>query len=236
MSIRKVSQSDKTIFKHNFIDLVRSYVPDMYIDEDINLSGVENDRLYEFLEQIVQVIGDLSSHIYVSGYTATDDVRPLFSNDSVFAELHPEQIYSIFKNIDDYAPGNFSPLTVPEIIKKYRLPSIKAAEEYMPARDLDYYLNAALSKVTLNSPSPAYLSSIESTVTTVAAAHEFMFNNYGWFYVLNTNEAFESQSKYLTPRDYLIRELKKTIVIGDTFTLANGVSAFLSYVWNSRVL
>lgn len=236
MSINRVSQSNKTIFKHNFVDLIRSYVPDMYIDEDITLSGVENDRLYEFLEQVVQVIGDLSSHIYVSGYTSTEDVRPLFSNDSVYAVLYPEDIYTIFKNIDDFAPGNFSPLTVPEIIKKYKLPSIKAAEEFMPARDLDYYLNAALSKVTLNSPSPAYLSGIESTVSSVATAHEYMFNNYGWFYVLNTVEAFESQSKYTTPRDYLIRELKKTIVIGDPFTLANGVSAFLSYIWNSRVL
>lgn len=236
MSIKKIAQSDKTVFKHNFVDLIRSYVPDLYIDEDINLSGVENDRMYEFLEQMVQVIGDLSSHIYVSGYTSTNDIRPLFSTDSVFAELYPDQIFKLFKNIDDFEVGHYSKLTVPEVIKQYKLASIKAAEEFTPLRDFDYYLNAALSKLTLNSPSPAYLSSIESDVINMATAHEYLFNNYGWLYVLNTHEAFDSNSKWDTPRKYLIRELKKTVVIGDTFTLANGVSAFLNYIWNSRIL
>ena len=236
MSVEKIAQRDKTIYKHNFIDLIKAFVPEFYIDEDIQLSGVENDRLYEFLEQLVLVVGDLSSHIYVSGHTTIEEVRPLFSPDSVYATIYPDEAFKLFKLDGDFDIGAFSDLTVAEIIKTYELPSIKAAEEFTPRRDLRHYIATTLRKFPLNSPSASYLSGVESSITNQSEAHEYMYNNYGWLYVLNTNEAFDAYSKYKTPRDYLIDQLILTVLDGIPFTLANGISAFLSYIWNSRVL
>jgi hypothetical protein len=234
MSIEKISQSNKTIFKHNFIDLVRNYVPEMYIEEDINLSGVDNDPLYEILELIVSMIGDLSSIIYVNNHTSLNSLEFLFDVNSSFALLSPDEVFQLLKLPGDFNIGNYSANTVGQTLKVNNLDSIDAAIAMMPKPNFEDYLWGILDNFKLNSPSVSYVAELDSTITTTSQAHEYLLENYGWLYVLNTDEAFDSYSPQKTPRDFLLKDLILTTFSGNNYTIAHGVQAMLDYVWNSQ--
>jgi len=237
MSIKKVTQLDKTVWKHNFVDFIRDLVPEIYLDEEMNISGVENDLLYDVVEELVQLVGDLSSILYLSGHTDLASAKSLFNADAIHASIPPEKVFLLFRDNDNVDFNRFSDFTTADMIKTYKYASIAQANERLgEVTQQTMLVDTALSTFTTNTPDHTFLSSIESSISSVATAHEFMLNNYGWLYALNTNWPYDDFTSYNTPKAILARKITETTFKGKPFTIANGVSALIEHIWTSDIL
>lgn len=232
MGLKSITQQkEKTYYKHNFVDMVRNLVPNLYIDEDIMLSGVENDIVYDVLEGLVELSLNLSSAVYVSGFQDSDSVRQLFNPAHVSASLTPTEVFKLLNVAGSYKSIRFSDLSVAEQIKRYKLMSIKQAQQKIGIdTQKESLINDVLPVFTLNSPDYAILSALDSSITNTATAHTYMYNNYGWLYVLNNVQVYDSETEYQTMRNILVNKLKETAFVGKDFTLEHGVSGFMEYL------
>lgn len=232
MSIKRViQQKEKTYYKHNFIDIVRNFIPDLYIDEDILQEGVHNDPVYDVLEGMLDMITSLSSNLYLSGTTDVTEYRKLFSVFSPYASLSPDVVMNVLRVAGKFKGIKYSEVSVAEQIAKFDLGSIKQAQSRVGLNSQkETLVDDVLVNFLLNNPSYTTLSSLSTSIVDTATAHTYMLNNYGWLYVLNNEQLYDSESKYITCQDVLIDTLAETTFKGKDFTISDGIKAFMKYL------
>lgn len=232
MSIKRIlQQKNKTYYKHNFVDLMRNYIPELYIDEDIQEYGVSNDILYEVLGGLVDLTVNLSSTIYLSGIDTVEQYRTLFSLDAPYASLGADTVYRLLDIAGSYKSIRHADISVAEQIKRFDLGSIQQAFQRVGLNTKkESLIENVLPQFRLNSPDWSVLSELSDSITDTASAHQYMFDTYGWLYILNNFQLYDSETKYTTCEDLLIEALEKTTFIGKPFTLSDGILAFIEYL------
>ena len=67
----KFSPTSRNYTKANFIDLIESYIPDVYLNEDLDLSGQGVNPVSEIINTHVQIAKDISTVLSISGVEGT---------------------------------------------------------------------------------------------------------------------------------------------------------------------
>ena len=66
-----VGKLQKTLYQHNYIDVITNITPDVYADTDFALYGSEEDVLYSVLGKVLNVIDTIDGIFDVSATAAS---------------------------------------------------------------------------------------------------------------------------------------------------------------------
>jgi len=202
----------KTKFQHNYMDVVKNLVPDLYVDTDRSVYGQEQDVLYTVLGKILKTAQTPSSLFDISGIPASS--------------IHQHYVTRNGKcHIRPYILDN----------KLFRAFG-KRISSYQNYSDFSGFVSSTvLPAIEFNRPRAAFVSGaseILSSVTNASTAHDHLFDTLSWFYMLNTS----GPAGGWDPSAGVLRVLSEKAFYGKTITLTDGIQLLFEFLWRNRNL
>tara|TARA_R110000765_G_scaffold313179_1_gene406214 strand:+ start:5702 stop:8728 length:3027 start_codon:yes stop_codon:yes gene_type:complete len=203
----------KTLFQHNYIDVISEITPDLYKDTDSALFGSGEDVLYATLGKVLSVV---------------DNIDGIFSVSSTHvSSLH--QRFIPRNNLTNIRPYIFD--------QKILHPLGRSLAEFTTKEEFQTYLSGVLLPlIPLNAPSPTFTTAVEltidNTVTHASGTHQYLLDTLSWFYVLNSSTSVGGGTD---PSALLVPYLAK-LWEGETLTERESVSLMFEYFWTNREL
>ena len=203
----------KTLYQHNYIDVISNITPDLYKDTDYAMFGTEEDILYSTLGKVLNVVDNIDGILSV-------DATPV----SVL-----QQKFIPRNNLTNLRPYIFD--------QKILKPLGRSLNDFTSKEEFEAYLSGVLLPlIPLNTPSPTFIegvrTTIDTTVTDTATAHQYLIDTLSWFYLLNTTTSLVGG----THPSILVAKSLSTLWEGDTLTEREGVSLLFKYLWTNREL
>ena len=201
---------NRKYYKHNYIEVINSLVPDLYSDTDFSIYGTEEDIQYTVLGKILKAVEDIKTLFNVSA-TEASAIRQHF----------------ILRN----NKTNVRPF----ILEQKILKPLNTSFDAFPNRtDFKNFVSSTLlPNIHLNTPTTTYQEGIEeyvdSTVSTLPLAHTYLKDNLSWLYFLNTS----GPSGGFDPSAGVTSAMMQ-IYDNKTFTEEDGVSLLFEYFWRNR--
>ena len=203
----------KKYSKLNFVEAVKIITPDLYLNEDQEVSGLQ----VKFTDNIV------NSHLAsLNSISQTLNVSALAGSPS-------------FSSID--TPSGFSQY----FIKQNKLTSISSRvfekqilrplgfkfSDYSSSSDFFNFLSGTLlPKITLNSNTLlADTSSLYSD--TPSGTHAYLISNISWLYFLNTNGPVTS------PSSIVASSIVDKLYTGGSYLINDGIKDYQTYIWDN---
>ena len=203
----------KTLYQHNYIDVISNITPDLYKDTDYAMFGSEDDILYTTLGKVLNVVDNI------------DNIIPVSST-------HVSALQQRFIPRNDLT--NLRPYIFDQKILK---PLGRSLNDFTSKVEFETYLSGVLLPlITLNNPSTSFTAAVSATidpsVTTSATTHQYLLDTLSWFYILNTTTSLGGGTH---PSTLLVKYLSK-LWEGDTLTEREGVSLLFKYLWTNKEL
>ena len=205
-------RKDRKYFKHNYIDVIQSLVPNLYEDTDYSIYGSEEDMLYTVLGKIMKAAEDIK---VISNVSSTDasTIRQLF-----------------------IARNNLTNIK-PFLFEQKILKPLQTSFDAFPNRaDFKTFVSSTLlHKIPLNYPTVEFQEGVEeyvdSTVSTLPLTHNYLYQNLSWLYVLNS----KGPTNGFDPSAGVVSAMMD-IYDNKNFTEGDGVSLLFEYLWKNREL
>lgn len=207
---QKFNQSKLAYNKSNYVNVMEIITPDVYIEEDINLSGLGTDLLRNVINSHLTIASIISSVIYVSSLAGT--------------------IYSSTTNISGIMPffvkqNNLTEVTLDSFEHDILIPLGQTFRNFSTSADFAAYLPSLLSSIRLNGPTARFTSD-----TNASAAHKYLIDNLGWVYFLNTsgrgNLAYQ-------PSSYVSSLLVNNLYRGQPILINDGIKGLTEHIWKN---
>ena len=203
----------KTLYQHNYIDVISNITPDLYKDTDYAMFGTEEDILYSTLGKVLNVVDN------IDGILSVDDTHV----SSLQQKFIPRN------NLTNVRPYVFN--------EKILKPLGRSLNDFTSKVEFETYLSGVLLPlISLNSLSTTFTAgvsaTVDPTVTTSATTHQYLIDTLSWFYLLNTTTSLGGGTN---PSTLLVKYLSK-LWEGDTLTEKEGVSLLFKYLWTNREL
>ena len=208
-----VGKLQKTLYQHNYIDVITNITPDVYADTDFALYGSEEDVLYSVLGKVLNVIDTIDGIFDVSATAASS--------------LH--QRFIPRNNLTNIRPYIFD--------QKILKPLGRSLADFTSKDQFTSFLSGVLlPEIVLNKPSSKFTKGvgyfIDETVTDASSTHQYLLDTLSWFYVLNSSSTVVGG---VDPSSLLVSSLSK-LWGGTTLTEKEGVSLIFEYLWTNREL
>jgi len=199
--------------KLNFVEAVKIITPDLYLNQDADVSGSQikfTDLIINsHLRSISQITNTLNVSAIAGSFTASDINTPTgFSR------------YFIKQN-------KLTDISLNDFVKKILTPLSISLTEYSTLAEFREYLRTdLLPKIRLNSPD---LAADTSAVfgTTNAETHEYLINNLGWLYFLNTNGPVSN------PSSMVINSISNKLYAGKEYKINDAIKDYQTYLWTN---
>ena len=204
--------------KYNYIDIVNRMVPEFYRETDFRLYGEEEDVSLTFLGKLLKaaIQNDLYFDVSTADLTGRMDVSALAK------WFVPNQQTVI-------SPNDFAG----KILAPYRL----TFDSFETQAELtSWFTETFLPDTELNNPSGllTHMSGIAfGEYSSLSAVHEYLIENMGIFYFLNTSSLSGSTASGNASAlmvDYMVPPLFK----GKTLTTKDGLNSLFRFFWEGR--
>lgn len=204
----------KTKFQHNYLEVVKGLIPDLYVDTDRSVHGMEDDIMYTVLGKVLQVAASPNSVIDFSGI-APSSIRQHFIARNEKCHIRP---YILDQ----------------KIIRAFG----KRISNYKNFHDFSGFIaSSVLPHMIMNNPSETFVEGLKGVDTafsaaTVTEAHTYLQDTLSWFYFLNTAGPVGGWD----PSAGVHRVLSTKAFYGETITEADGIQLLFEYLWKNREL
>ena len=207
--------------KSNFADFLETIVPELYRNEDIQLSGLKVDPVLDLINRHVQAADD-----GVLSISSIPDDATTFRLDNVSGLSQ----YFVKQN----ELTNVSPFILES---KVLLPLSASLADFSTSSDFNAYLSATLLPQIVP-PTASNVGTLEDNITTLSslvdstdasAVHAHLVDTLGWMYFLNTSA--DADLDY-APSAYVLDSLTK-VFNGTTLTTVDGVKGLNKYLWEN---
>lgn len=207
--------------KSNFADLLENLIPELYRNEDIQMSGLTVDPVLDLINRHVAAVDD-----GVLSISSIPDDDTTFRLDNVSGMSQ----YFVKQN----ELTNISPYTLES---KVLLPLSASLADFSTSSDFNEYLSATLlPKIVPPTTTQAgtLLENIETLSalvdsTETSAVHAHLVDTLGLMYFLNTSA--DGGLDY-TPSAFVLDSLTK-VFNGTTLQTIDGVKGLNAYLWNN---
>jgi phage tail-like protein len=204
--------------KYAYVDQITPYLPEIYLDREVQASGVSHDISYVVLGKILYAAMNASGFLSVSTVSA-QDLRQYFMPGNELTRVSPntfeEKILKVYnKTFNDFETSS----AFAEWVSGTLIPSI-----------------------SLNSPSSTFVSgvsaNVSASVSSTSAVHSYLIENLGFLYFLNSSGldlGGDANQVYLsaTPSTLMVENL----YFGKSVTENETTKKLFEYFWNNRDL
>ena len=164
----KFSQEKKNYSKLNFVNALEEITPNLYIDEDIALSGTGINPVSQIINAHLKTIENLQSIIPVSSLDSTNQFSSI-GNSSGISQYFVKQ-------------NGLTDISVYEFENKILAKQGKSFSNFQTSSEFSSYLEEFLPTIKLNHPTATFTG----VGTNSSAVHEHLISNLSWVYFLNT--------------------------------------------------
>ena len=214
-NIEIYNQSNQNFFKRNYIKAVEFITPNVYFDEDYDLSGNVLDPLEAIINSHLNIANNFSSIINVSAIQGTSyssintlaGIAPYFVKQNNLTQITPYNFESDILSIIDYSFRNFN-----------------------SSAEFSTFLNdVLLPGMRLNSPAGSLFGDyIGDAEYTPSAIHNYLIGKLNWLYFLNIDsDGGLSYEASTVLHDLLINKTFR----GKTIELADAIKGVTEYIY-----
>ena len=218
----KYTPNPRKFYKSNFVELLELLTPQLYVQEDLDLSGTAINPLSRVVNTHLQAAKDFPTILPLSSIPGTQT--------SELSSLAGISQYFVKQNgLTNITPQSFS--------EKIILPLGVRYSDYDTSGDFKNYLSSTLIP-KLVPPGTATPGTIESNTSELSAytgdsaassIHNYLVDNLGWFYFLNTSALGGLD---YSPSSFVLDNLT-TLYLGNTLETVDGVKGFTEYMWRN---
>jgi len=219
-SVRRQGK-DLTYTKRNYVKALEIITPDIYVDDDIALSGTKISEVDELI----------NSHILAANTTAVLDVSSLTD------VSYLSSIDSITGISQFFIRNNNLTFITPELFERRIMVPLSAAYSDFDgsAQFIDWVSGTLLPSTTCINAANAGDAAVNSNNAfdnTSSGTHKYLIDNLSWFYLLNRPDQAGVNSGWSTSGE-ISKVLTKTLWEGISLGLEDAMSLFQGYMWNN---
>lgn len=193
--------------KYNFVEAVENLIPDIYLVEDFNLSGVQINPLDQIINSHIVAVNHISDILYVSSPGATSRFANI-DNVSGFSQFLVKQ-------------NNFTEITPDDFERDILIPIGNSFRQFETSALFQTFVNETLlPQIRVNAPTFAF-------VGTASGNHEYLIDSINWLYFLNT-----SATGY-DPSAIVSNLIVDKLYFGQPIYINDAVKAFQEYLWRN---
>lgn len=216
----KYNQSTRKYTKRNFKDLLDIIIPDIYKIEDISLSGQDISVTDSIINSHIAIANNFSSIIQVSSLPGTN----LSEIDSISGI---SKFFIKQNNLTKITPFSFDTKFLQLLNRPLKSFDTSAdfrtyiAETFVPMTQL---ATTSESDALTNNISTLSSLTLESEVSSI---HNYLANNLGWFYFLNTSAQGNLD---WDPSSYVVESLSN-LYLDKSLTTFDGIKGLSKFLW-----
>ena len=218
----KYTPNPREYYKSNFVELLELLTPDVYQQEDLDLSGTETNPLSIVINSHLDVANNIASVLPISGVVGTQT----------------ESLSSI-EGISQYfvKQNELTNITTQSFRQKILLPLSSNFSDFNTSGEFVTFLSSNLLPKIIP-PGVSTPGTIESNIAELSAftqdanpssVHNYLVDNLGWFYFLNTSALGGLD---YSPSSYVLDNLSK-VYLGHTLETVDGVKGLTEYLWKN---
>ena len=210
--------------KSNFVEAVKIITPNVYLNQDIDVSGQQ----VKFTDQVI------NSHIAGINLISTANDSPA-GGQSMFLHLSSiinNNAYSAIDTPQDFSrffvkQNKLTDITPQEFDRTILVPLGKRLKDFDTSGDFATYVSSTvLPKFTLNSSTLAD-DNIGLYAPTFSGVHDYFITHLNWLYFLNTS------GPTLNPSSLVFDALVNHIYGGKAYKLDDAIKDYQTYVWKN---
>ena len=221
----KFTPTNKTYFKRNYVDVLEIISPDFYIDDDIDLSGVNVNPLDLIVNSHLNIANNITaffpalSAVTPGGGDATQNVpTSAITTASGIAEYFTKQNNITLLTPDDFADYVLRPLN-------------RSFASFSTSADFaDYVSGTMLSSIRLGEHD-SFLYNNKAFGTDGSGNYINLLNTLSWFYMLNSSGDGTYTYEY-EPSGFVFSSFMD-LYRGKTLTLADGIIGLTEFIWRN---
>tara|TARA_R110002110_G_scaffold281573_3_gene496141 strand:- start:1095 stop:5216 length:4122 start_codon:yes stop_codon:yes gene_type:complete len=208
----KFSQSQRNYDKISFINALEKVVPDIYLDEDITLSGTRVNPTSQIINAHLKTIENIASILPVSSLQDTNQFSAI-GNSSGISQYFVKQ-----NGLTKIDPREFE--------NNILALQGKSFSYFQTSSEFSSYLEDFLPTIKLNYPTATFTG----VGTDSSAVHEYLISNLSWLYFLNTTGVGGcSVAPSSIARDLLVTKTFR----GQRINLNDGIKGLSEYIFNN---
>ncbi len=199
--------------KINFVDAVKIITPDLYIEDDVAVSGYQVKLTDRVINSHLFSIANIANTLDISALST----RPNFS--AINTATGFGQYFVKQNKLTNITPNRFEKKVLRPLGYKY--------QDYSTSAEFhDFLSGTLLPKITLNSES---LHTDTSSVfgSTASATHEFLISELSWLYFLNT------AGPVTDPSTIVASSITDKFYNGRSYLINDGIKDYQKYLWNN---
>jgi phage tail-like protein len=207
MTLQEIGFLDKNFYKTNYLETLKIITPKVYLEEDMALSGQYLDPLADIINKHIQFVANANNILHIS---ATSN----FSSINTINGLSPY-----------FIKQNGLTLIDPIIFERQILnPLGFGYVNFDTSTDFKAFLDSTIL--------PDTRLGVNSTIfaTTPSANHEYLINNLGLFYLLNTS----CNGLTSDPSSFISQKYTDVIYKGNTLGIDDGIQILNYILWNNQ--
>tara|TARA_Y100000310_G_scaffold171294_2_gene171490 strand:+ start:2584 stop:6972 length:4389 start_codon:yes stop_codon:yes gene_type:complete len=216
MSLNPFNPSKKKYAKVNFVDALENITPNIYLEEDYDISGMELDPLAEVINSHLNIANNIGSIIFISSLDDNLGVSPppAVSGLNTFSGITP---FFIKQNSNTtITPHTFE--------SKVLIPLGTTFGDYNSSADFLNYFSATLnSSLQLNSPS-------RTIAGEGSATHRHLITHIPWLYFLNTSA---DGGLTFDPSNVVSSLIVEKLYRGEDVTLNDSLKGLTEYIFKN---
>ena len=199
--------------KLNFVDAVKIITPDLYLEDDLAVSGNQVKLTDLLINSHLVAISKVSNTLNISSIPwsySTSSINTVSGFSQYFVKQNKLTKISTY----DFQNKILQPL------------GYKYSDYGTSAEFLTFLSGTLLPKIHLNSKTlPSDTSS--AYAFTASATHEYLINNLSWLYFLNTSGPVDS------PSSVVASSIASKLYIGKDYLINDGIKDYQRYLWTN---
>jgi len=230
MPVNNFNPKNRKYHKTNFVDLLEFITPDIYSEEDLNLSGEGLNPLSELINCHIKLAQNFSRIIPLSSIpgTQTENLNNIYGICQYFVKQNK------LTNISPY-----------EFESKILIPLGTSLANFNTSAEFISYLSGTLLPKIV--PPNNIENRIQSNISTLSSltndvnassVHNYLVDALGWFYFLNIGgRAFNLGGRPLeySPSSYVLQSLN-TLYRGNKLETVDGIKGLTEHLWRNNHL
>jgi hypothetical protein len=215
--------------KRNYVDVVELLVPEVYKTKDMDLSGTELNPVSEVINTNIQAAANISKVLSISAVPGTQTssignitgIAQYFVKQNKLTNITPFSFESkILNPLGSSMAFYDTSAEWHQYLSATLLPKIRLATAYGNGIGIPLDQNRELS---------AYTSSLGTPTENVGVIHNYLIDNLGWMYFLNTSA--QGALSY-EPSSYVLSALDG-LYLGKSIETVDGLKGFTEFVWKN---
>ena len=212
-------QGNRKFYKRNYVDALEKITPEIYISEDLALSGTEQNPVDELIATHTRAATYISDILSIS--SIPDSNTENCNNISGISKFFIKQ-------------NAYTDITTENFERAIMQPLGSSITSFSTSGEFQDFLSATLlPKIVCASESDdsvltANISTLSALTgdSSVSSVHDYLTEALGWFYFLN------QEATRWDPSSYVLENLPR-VFNGDSLTTLDGVKGFENHLWKN---